>query len=1168
MLVWMVGGVAAFTVLGFFILPPLVKHFAARAMSDALGRVVTIGKVEINPFALTAVVSDLSIAEAATPEAALSVGSLHVNLEAESILRGAPVLREIALHEPRFNVVRRDDGRYNWSDVIDRFAAQPASEGEARFSLNNIRITEGAVRFADEAAGVTHELAAIDLGVPFLSNLPVKIDLFVEPNFSAQLNGRPLSVAGRTRPFSFDRETVMDVVLDDLDVTPYVAYLPFDPAFKMPQGRISTRIELSFVQPESAEPRLVITGGLDLADVTLREKDGKPLIELPKVAIGFADVQPLAGLFHFDRLQIENPTIDVVLFESGKLNLLALSPPPATAAAATEQNDGAPVQTAQPRFRLDALKITGGKVRFEDRSAQKPFKTSLDMIELAVSSLGNGPDDRADVELDLVTDAGEKLSVRDSVKIAPFELDGRVSASGLLVPRYAPYYRSSLPGGEVATGRIDAVVKYGFKAGGETPEIEVLGESMLLRDFVLTLNGQKNPLLKLPSLSVTDLSVNPGARNVTIGGIESKGAAVSLVRQKNGELDAVSLTAESAEVSPDAGAEEPWSIALGRLAIDDAAVRLEDRVPAKAQVLRLDTLRVVAKDYSNAVGASTKLEIGTQVNGKGRIDVAGSVVAEPLAADLKVSARKLDLLISQPYLAKELKLTLKSGKLNSEGRLTIARASQAEIKGAFQGSLGIADFSVLDAANDAELVRWQALDFAKIDLKLAPFSISIDEIALSDFFTRLTLDEKGGLNLTQIRPAAADAASGESKVAEVTPPPAALPPISIGAIRVEKGNIEFSDRFIRPNYDANLTGLEGALIGLSSEPATLARLDLEGQIDNSAPLSVAGELNPFRQDRSLDISASVKDFELPAVSSYSGKYVGYGIAKGKLSAELGYKVQDRKLTATNRVFLDQLTFGEKVDSPDAVNLPVQLAVSLLKNARGEIDLNVPVSGSLDEPEFSVGGLVFKAIMNLVGKAITAPFALLGSLFGGEELSHLDFPAGRASLDEATQTKIATLARALNERPGLQLEITGQVDAASDTDGLKRLELERRVKAAKFKHMVAMGERVENIDAVPMGVDEYPAWLKRVYGDADFERPRNAIGLLRDIPAPEMEALLLKNITIDEEALRQLAQSRTRQVRKQLLDDGKIAPVRIFMLAPNINREGDSEAGRRTLFSVR
>jgi hypothetical protein len=383
--------------------------------------------------------------------------------------------------------------------------------------------------------------------------------------------------------------------------------------------------------------------------------------------------------------------------------------------------------------------------------------------------------------LEFVSDAGEKLAVRDSVKIAPFELDGRVTASGLLVPRYASYYGSSLPGGEIASGRIDAAVKYGFKAGDETPEIKVLGESILLKDFVLALNGQKHPLVKLPSLSITALSVDPRARTVTMGGIESKGAVVSLVHQQNGDFDAASLTGPPAAVSSDADAEDPWSIKLGRLAIDDAAVRLEDRVPAKAQVFQLDTLRVAATDYSNAVGSSTKLEIGAQVNRRGWIDIEGSVVAEPLAADLKISARKLDLLMSQPYLAKELKLTLKSGRLNSEGRLTIASANQGEIKGAFQGSLGIADFSALGAVNDAELVRWQALDFAKVDLKLSPLSISIDEIALSDFFARLTLDEKGGLNLTQIRPTTPVSESGEPAVAEVAPPPADLPPISIGS---------------------------------------------------------------------------------------------------------------------------------------------------------------------------------------------------------------------------------------------------------------------------------------------------------------------------------------------------------------------------------------------------
>jgi hypothetical protein len=377
-------------------------------------------------------------------------------------------------------------------------------------------------------------------------------------------------------------------------------------------------------------------------------------------------------------------------------------------------------------------------------------------------------------------------------------------------------------------------------------------------------------------------------------------------------------------------------------------------------------------------------------------------------------------------------------------------------------------------------------------------------------------------------------------------------------VEIKRGNVAFSDRFIRPNYDANLTDLAGTLTAFSTSPDTIAKLDLTGKVDKTAPLSITGELNPFRQDAHLDIVAKVSDFELTGLSSYSGKYVGYGIARGKLSAELNYKIEERKLTATNQIFLDQLTFGDKVDSPDAVNLPVQLAVSLLKNRRGEIDLHLPVTGTLDDPEFSIFGLVLKMFFNLIGKAITSPFALLGSaLGGGEELSQLALAPGVARAGEAQQDKLKTLAQALIDRPALKLDIIGRADPASDLDGLRQLGLDNAVRAQKLKAMIARGEDAPSLEDIEVGADEYPALLEKAYKAGDFKKPRNLVGLTKNIPVPEMEALMRANVKAGDAELRLLAQQRAQAVREWLMGEGEVPGERIFVLEPKVEAIGES-----------
>ena len=308
----------------------------------------------------------------------------------------------------------------------------------------------------------------------------------------------------------------------------------------------------------------------------------------------------------------------------------------------------------------------------------------------------------------------------------------------------------------------------------------------------------------------------------------------------------------------------------------------------------------------------------------------------------------------------------------------------------------------------------------------------------------------------------------------------------------------------------------------------------------------------------------MRDYELTGLSGYSGKYVGLGIARGKLSAELNYKIEERKLSATNQIFLDQLTFGDKVDSPDALNLPVQLAVSLLKNSRGEIDLRLPISGTLDDPQFSIFGLVMKMFFNLIGKAITSPFALLGAVLGGgEELSVLELAPGVARLAQADQDKLGKLAQALTDRPSLRLDVTGRADPAVDADGLRQVALERAVRAQKAKQLIGKGQ-------------EAPELLRRAYRAADFKRPRNMVGLLKDVPVAEMEALMRDSVSVSESELQLLAQQRGQAVRDWMVGKGGVPGERVFLLPPRVESAaaagegaGAGSAGRAAVqFSLR
>ncbi len=556
----------------------------------------------------------------------------------------------------------------------------------------------------------------------------------------------------------------------------------------------------------------------------------------------------------------------------------------------------------------------------------------------------------------------------------------------------------------------------------------------------------------------------------------------------------------------------------------------------------------------------------------------GSVQFQPLSASLGVETVAVPLLPLQPYFGEYLNVTLTRGLLSSKGDVVVQSGKEG-LSAGYQGQLTLGDFLSVDKVNSADFLRWKSLFLGGVDFKLKPLTLNVGEIALSDFYSRLVVSPEGKLNLLQIvkqgdkpaePPPAVPAADEKSVVAAA---PAREPvPIRIGKVTLQGGTVNFSDRFVKPNYTVNMTKVGGRVTGLSSAADTVADMELRGSYANTAPVQVLAKLNPLAAKSFLDLKAEVKGVDLVPLSPYSGKYAGYNIEKGKLSLFVNYKLDNGQLQAENRVFLDQLTFGEKVNSPDATSLPVSLALSLLKNGRGEIDVNLPISGSLDDPQFSLGGVVVKVIVNLFLKAVTSPFALLGSLFGGgEELSTIEFDAGRLALSESAVKKLESLAKAIAERPALKIEISGRVDPEADKEGIKRVAIERAVRAEKLKEQVRKGVDGASLDSIEISAKDYPLYLQRAYKEAKFPKPRNLIGLQKDLPVEEMEKLMMTNLPATEEDMRQLAEQRAEVVQTWLVDEGKVPLERLFIMPVKLEADG-KENGKakssRVDFSLR
>lgn len=516
-----------------------------------------------------------------------------------------------------------------------------------------------------------------------------------------------------------------------------------------------------------------------------------------------------------------------------------------------------------------------------------------------------------------------------------------------------------------------------------------------------------------------------------------------------------------------------------------------------------------------------------------------------------------------------------------------------------------------------ELASWKQLRLSGLDVQVAPDAapqVSVGATRLSDFFVRLVIHPNGRLNLQDVVKSAASeaAASASAPAAAEGAQPAAgefsavasdsgaasarqssakaenhsetegtAPVLHFGPTELVNGHVDFADHFIRPNYSADLSALNGTLGAFASvAPAgapQMAELKLTGRAEGTAQLDVAGRLNPLADPLALDIRAQVTDLDLPPLSPYAVKYAGHGIERGKLGMDVTYRIQpDGQLSATNKLVLNQLQFGEPVDGAPA-SLPVQLATALLSDSNGVIDLDLPISGSLNDPQFSLGPVIFKAIVNLIGKAITAPFSLLAQALGGpdgQDMSRIAFAPGSARLDAPARAQLDQLAKALADRPQLKLTVAGHADLDTEREGYRRQRLHALVAAEQRSEAPASGpasgaavdasesgagRALSESAAGPLDVEneslendgvaasaQYPLLLRRLYRRADIpDRPRNALGMLRDVPVAEMEARLMAQIPVGGDTMRQLAVQRGVAVKDYLAGHG-VPAARLFL----------------------
>uniref|UniRef100_UPI0010F91B64 DUF748 domain-containing protein n=1 Tax=Burkholderia sp. 4M9327G5 TaxID=2502224 RepID=UPI0010F91B64 len=854
--------------------------------------------------------------------------------------------------------------------------------------------------------------------------------------------------------------------------------------------------------------------------------------------------------------------------------------------------------------------IDGGTVNVDDRGPATP--TALSLTKLAATLDGFTMQGKTPAKYTLSTSLsrGGDVKAEGSFNLAEKQVESKLTVAALALPALQPYLGEATRA-RVLDGTLGATVN--AKADwGKTPlAAQVADSTVSLKSLKIATPDAKAPAIVLPDASAKIAKVDVATRIAEIASVDASGLALDVQRLKDGKIDLAAL-AEPAQasvpkrtVARKAEAAAPsWHYRIDALNVKDASANFTDLSTPRPVKLAIKPLDLSVQKISDDMTRPLPVQMKATLNRKGSLNVTGDVTAQPLKLGLKINGNRLDAAAFEPYFGSALNATIASALLNAQGNLTFAQVKDAP-RATYRGDVALVDVRMLDKATSDPFAGWRSLALTNLKANYDEKGTDVDaaRVTFSNFYGRVLLDAQGRLNLKDVvaketgpaqsltrdaskgepvplspgvtPPAAARAASAAAAQQALAPAAAsatvvvkaATPPqnpvrMHFGELLLQNGRVTYTDNFIKPNYTANLIAIKGTVGAFGTDSTTSAPVDVAANLAGNGPISIKGSVNPLIEKPALDLTATAHDIELTNLTPYSAKYAGYPITKGKLNVDLHYELANDQLKANNHIFIDQLTFGDHVENDTATRLPVKLAISLLKNTRGQIDVNLPVSGSLSNPEFSVGGLIWRAVLNLIAKAVTSPFSLLAHAFGGggEDLGYVEFAPGSYQLDDAQQKKLDTVVKMLTEKPSIRLDLIGRVDPAKDTSGLGDAYVERLVRQQKLKDVIGQGESIDPM-SVKVEPAEYSKYLTRAYKAADFKKPRNVIGLQKTLPDADMKKALAEHAPADDNALRALAQQRAQAVRQYL--DGKIDSSRMFIVAPKLDAKGIEDKGATT-----
>jgi hypothetical protein len=933
---------------------------------------------------------------------------------------------------------------------------------------------------------------------------------------------------------------VDDITLQGVQVRPGEFDLPAAPVIlglNGLDGALSLHMERT---GEEGTWSPVLSGRVALNGVTVRDPKQEIILSLGTLRAGLKKFNPATNTVTISRVALTEPYARAVRHKDGTLNLASLAGPP-------KQDDSKRAHSGSPvHFSVAEISVNGGRVLFEDQSSDRAVITEVTSLSLHMDNLSDTPNSTAHLQAGLQTKAGESLSLEGTLGLTPFMIEGTIQAADIPVPAYAPYYEQALPF-TVASGTLEAKTRFRVDTDG-TDLLQLSGIHAGLVDLQMNSEDSDTPFFTLSSMDVKGGEVSLGGRRVSVASIRLGKGNLRMTRNQDGSLnlvemfsrgsDAADHDARSAPSEPDPTAAS-WKVTTGRVDLADFALHLQDDAAPRPGTLSVPDLDLTLKNIDSSLTAPVSLDIAATLDRGGRIRTAGTVVPDTLTGSGTFDLAGVDVRSASMYIPETVRLSLRSGTLQGKGTWDLGSENEFALRAG--ADISLAGFAAGENGRPDRLLGLGNLTLNRIDFRLSGPSLSIGTISMEEPYADLVVDETGTLNLVRILGGSNRESAPSASDTNKEHAPFAL---TVNRVTVDRGLVKFRDETFAPAMATSLHDITGDVSTLTLGSPEPAEVTLKAGIDGRAPLIIEGRAAPFAEQLHTDLTMTLSDLDMVTLSPYLRKYLAYPVSKGQLSWESSFLTRENRLTGSNRFRFKRFVLGDKVDSPDAPNVPVKLALSLLQDGEGNMELDVPVEGNLDDPGFRIGGVIIQAVIGVFRNILTAPFSIIGSMFGGgEDVSTVPFEPGRADLGEIARQKLTTVAKALKERPGLRIDLTGHINPEADRLAVTERRLQSRVKGLKFSDLEKTGRAPAHIRDVEFADrEEYLKYLGQTYLAL---HPKAAPGTLQTLTEQDLEAGIRAAVTVPDHDLKALADQRTAVVQSHLIKDLGVSPEQVF-----------------------